>query len=77
MRNILNLIFKKQSFKRSHLNTTDGGAGGSPTLIFSDVGHGKTKPNRWVENTPKMRNLHKCQCQQKFSKYEKKQKHTD
>ena len=52
-------------------NTTDGGSGGSPTLIFSDVGHGKTKPNRWVESTPKMRNLHKCQCQQKFSKYEK------
>ena len=77
MRNILNLIFKKQSFKRSHLNTTDGGSGGSPTLIFSDVGHGKTKPNRWVENTPKMRNLHKCQFSKNLANMKKKQKHTD
>ena len=43
---------------------------GSP-LILSEVGHGKTKPNRWVKSSPKMRHLHRCQSLQKFSKYEK------
>ena len=41
------------------------------TFIFSEVGHEKTKPNRWVERNPKMRNIHSCHCLQKFSKYEK------
>ena len=31
----------------------------------------KTKSNRWVESYLKMRNLHRCHCLQKFSKYEK------
>ena len=33
--------------------------------------------NRWVERSPKMRNLHRCHCKEKFSKYEKKQNHTE
>ena len=44
----------------------------TPTIIFSEVRHGKTKPNRWVERAPKMRNLYRCYCLQMFSKYEKK-----
>ena len=52
-----------------------GGGGGpldpSPhALIFLEVGHGKAKPNRWLERSSKMRNLHRCHCPQKFSKYE-------
>ena len=67
--NIFKLFFKKQSFKRR-------GRGRewvrwTLTFIFSEVGRGRTKPNRWVERSPKMRNLHRCHCQQKFSKYEK------
>ena len=63
-------------FKKSHLNTTEERSGGrevkcNSTLIFSKVGHEKTKPNRWVEKNPKMRNIHSCHCLQKFSKYEK------
>ena len=63
-------------FKKSHLNTTEERSGGrevkcNSTLIFSKVGHEKTKPNRWVERNPKMRNIHSCHCLQKFSKYEK------
>ena len=46
----------------------------TPTLIFSEVGHGKTKLNRWSKRSPKMRNLHRCHCMQKFSKYEKTRK---
>ena len=69
-------FFIKQSFKKSHLNTTDERSGEgevkwNSTLIFSEVGHEKTKPNRWVERSPKMRNIHSCHCLQKFSKYEK------
>ena len=69
-----NYFFKKQSFKKSHLNATEGVVQWTPTLIFSEVGHGKTKPNRWLERSPKMRNLHRCHCKQKFSKYEKTRK---
>ena len=47
------------------------------TLIFLEVGHGKTKLNRWTERSPKMRNLHRCHSWQKISKYEKQQMHTD
>ena len=47
------------------------------TLIFLEVGHGKTKLNRWTEGSPKMRNLHRCHSWQKISKYEKQQMHTD
>ena len=47
------------------------GGRSSSTFIFSEVGHEKTKPNRWVERNPKMRNIHSCHCLQKFSKYEK------
>ena len=36
-------------------------------VIFSEVGLGKAKPNRWLERSPKMRNLHRCHCLQKFS----------
>ena len=43
-------------------------------VIFSEMGHGKTKPNRWLERCPKMRNLHRCHCMQKFSKNEKTRK---
>ena len=46
----------------------------TPTLVLSEVGHGKTKPNRWLERSPKMRNLHRCHWMQKFSKYEKTRK---
>ena len=45
--------------------------GGTPTLVFSEMGHGKTKSNRWVERSPKMRNLSRYHCLQKFTKYEK------
>ena len=31
------------------------GGRGTPTLIFSEVGHGKTKPSRWLERSPKLR----------------------
>ena len=47
----------------------------TPTLISSEVGHGKTKPSRWLERSPKMMNLHECHCLRKLSKYEKQQKH--
>ena len=39
--------------------------------IFSEARHGETKPNRWVERSPKRRNLHRCHYLQKFRKYEK------
>ena len=39
----------------------------TPTLIFSEVGNRKTKPNRQLEKSPKMWNLHTCHCLQKFS----------
>ena len=70
-----NYFLKKQSFKKSH-------QGGGRSLVdpnphFLGLGHGKTKPNRWVERSPKMRNLHRCHCKEKFSKYEKKQNHTE
>ena len=42
----------------------------TPTLISSEVGHGKTKPSRWLERSPKMMNLHECHCLRKLSKYE-------
>ena len=35
------------------------------------MGHGKTKPNRWVERPPEKRNLHRCHCLQKLSKHQK------
>ena len=38
------------------------------------MGHGKSKPNGWVARSPKMRNLHRCHCLPKFSKYEKNNK---
>ena len=43
---------------------------GVQNLIFLEVGHGKIKTNRCVERSPKMRNLHRCHCLQKFSKHE-------
>ena len=42
----------------------------TPTLISSEVGHGKTKPSRWLERSPKMMNLHECHCLRKLGKYE-------
>ena len=70
LNNIFYQFFQKQIFKKSHLNTTDKEVEGgrvqwTPTLHFSDVGQGKTKLNS------KMRNLHRCRCLQKSSKYEK------
>ena len=43
----------------------------TPTLIFLGVGHRETKSNRWVERSPKIRNLRRCYSLQKFSKHEK------
>ena len=43
----------------------------TPSLIFLEVGHGKTKPNRWVGRPPEIRNLHRCHSLQKFSKHQK------
>ena len=36
----------------------------TPTLIFSEMGHRKIKPNGWVESSLKMKNLHRCHCLQ-------------
>ena len=72
--NIFKLFFKKQYFKKFHLNTTDGGIGRPQPSFFQRWGGGKIKPNKWVEMSPKMRNLHRFHCLQKFSKYEKKKK---
>ena len=67
--NIFKLFFKNQSFKNSHFNTTDEGG----EILFSwKWGTGKlNQTNRWVERSPKMRNLHRYHYLQKFSKYEK------
>ena len=66
-----NYFFKKKSFKILHLNTTEVWVQWTPTLIFLEVGHGKTKkPTRWLERSPKMRNSH-SHCLQKVGKYEK------
>ena len=35
------------------------------------MGHGKTKPNSWVENSPKMKNLHRWHCLQKLANMKK------
>ena len=53
--------------------------GGTPTLIFSEAEREKTKPNRSVERTHKMRNLLRCHCLQQLGKYEQKnkKKHTN
>ena len=48
-----------------------GGVQQTPNLIFLEVGHGKTKPGIWVDRSLKMRNLHRCHCLQKVSKYGK------
>ena len=74
MSNIFYPYFKKQSFKKSHLNTTEEGCSEPQPPIFSEVGHEKTKPNRCEERSPKMRNLHRCHCQQINSKYEENKK---
>ena len=64
-------IFLRKSFKILHLNTTEVWVQWTPTLIFLEVGHGKTKkPTRWLERSPKMRNSH-SHCLQKVGKYEK------
>ena len=42
-----------------------------PVGTGSEMGHGKSKPNRYVERSPKMRNFHRCHCLPKFIKYEK------
>ena len=31
------------------------------------MGHVKTKPDRWVERSPKMKNLYRCHCLKKFA----------
>ena len=63
---LLTIFLKKKNLKNTILILLKG----SP-LILPEVMHGKTKPNRWVESSPKMGNLHRCQSLQKFSKYEK------
>ena len=42
-----------------------------PSPHFLELGQRKTKRKRWVERSPKMKNLHRCHCLQKISKYEK------
>ena len=62
-----------------HPNTTKWGWGGgwggavrwTPTLVFLEVGNGKTKPNIWVERSPKMRSLHRFHYLKKIRNYEK------
>ena len=56
-----------QEMKHQILN----GVQWTPTFISSEVGLEKIKANKWVERSPKMKNLHRCYCLQKFSKYEK------
>ena len=69
-----NYFFRNKVFKNSTLIVVRVGGGGEwegavdPTLIFLEVGLGKTKPKRWVEMCPKMRNLHRCHCLENFSK---------
>ena len=70
----LTIFFKKQCFKKSHLNTNEerGWFPMDPNLlIFWEVGHKKIKSNRWGERSPKKRNLHRSHSLQKFSKYKK------
>ena len=47
------------------------GSGGPQPSFSWRSGYGKTKSNRLVERSPKIRNLQMCHCMQKFSKYEK------
>ena len=42
-----------------------------PSPHFLELAQKKTKRKRWVERSPKMKNLHRCHCLQKISKYEK------
>ena len=42
-----------------------------PSPHFLELAQKKTKRKRWVERCPKMKNLHRCHCLQKISKYEK------
>ena len=60
---------KRQCFKKSHLNTTEG------SLILSDVGHWKIKPNRWRKRFHKMRDLHRCRSPKKLANMKKQHKH--
>ena len=45
--------------------------GSKNTHIFRVKDNGKTIPNKWLERSPKMRNLRRCYCLQKCSKYKK------
>ena len=39
--NVLQLFFKNESFKKSHLNTTEGGSSGTQTSFSQKWGTGK------------------------------------
>ena len=60
LRNIFNYILKNKVLKNPTFILLRGL--GDPSLIFPEIGYGKTKPNRWVERFPKMRNLCRCYC---------------